>query len=212
MRLGVIGSGGVGRALAEAFASRGHEVTVGSRSPDDQDLTVWGGTAGVAVADPATTAAQAEIVFVATAWEGTENALSLAGADNLTGKVLVDVTNPLVFTDRLELAIGHDDSAGEQVQRWAPGALVVKAFNTVGLELFDNPSLSGGPGTMFIAGDSAEAKATVTELIGQLGWEVHDCGDIRAARYTEPMAIIEIEHAMRSGTRRHAFKLLTDSP
>lgn len=94
------------------------------------------------------------------------------------------------------------------MQRWLPGARVVKAFNTVGHELMIRPRLAGGPGTMFVAGDDDEAKGVAAGLIGEMGWETHDCGPLRAARYTEPMAMIWIEHAIRSGTRDHAFKLL----
>lgn len=205
--LAVIGTGNVGRTLADGWANAGHRTTLAGRDPGRDDLAQWSSATGVPVASIADAVAAAEVAVLATAWGGTENALSLAGAE-LAGKVLVDVTNPLVFTDRLRLAIGHDDSGGEQVQRWAPDARVVKAFNTVGFELFVHPELPDGPGTMFIASDDADAKQVATGLAVDLGWQVHDCGGLVAARLTEPLAMIWIEHALRSGRRDHAFRLL----
>ncbi len=211
--IGVLGSGNVGRALASGLAAVGHRVTMGTREPGRAELVDWTagatGAGAVALADPITAATGAELVLVATAWEGTGEALA-AVAPALDGKVLIDVTNPLRFTTRLELAVGFTDSGGEQVQRWAPGARVVKAFNTVGFELMDHPDLDGGPPTLFIAGDDASAKADVAGLAADLGWAVHDCGDLVAARLTEPLAMLWIEHALRTGSRRHAFRLLAD--
>ena len=208
--IAVLGSGNVGRALARGLAAAGHEVTLGTREPDRPELVEWAaGTDGVALADSLAAAGGAELVLVATAWDGTEAALA-AVAPALEGKVLVDVTNPLRFTTRLELAVGFTDSGGEQVQRWAPGARVVKAFNTVGFELMDHPDLPDGPPTLFLAGDDEGAKAEVATLAADLGWGVHDCGGLVAARLTEPLAMLWIEHAIRSGSRRHAFRLLAD--
>ena len=213
--IGVLGTGNVGRTLAAGLAGAGHRVRLGGRQPDRPELVSWATAdgAGVELADLPATAAGAEVVVLATAWDGARNAIELAGGGidrggGLAGKVLVDVTNPLVFDGGLRLAIGHDDSGGEQVQRWAPAARVVKAFNTVGYELMVRPRLAGGPGTMFVAGDDPGAKAVVTGLADDLGWSAHDCGDLVAARLTEPLAMIWIEHALRSGQRDHAFRLL----
>ncbi|MCC6435502.1 MAG: NAD(P)-binding domain-containing protein [Acidimicrobiales bacterium] len=208
MRIGILGSGDVGRTLAAGLHATGHEVTVGSRTPAAADLVAWCERTGVTAALPAETAAAAEVVVLATAWNGVPDAIALAGPERLAGKVLIDVTNPLRFTDRLELAVGHDDSGGEQVQRLAPGAMVVKAFNTVGFELMVQPALADGPGTMFIAGDDERARAVTTVLARQLGWAVHDCGGLRAARLTEPLAMLWIEHALRTGVRSHAFRVI----
>lgn len=206
--VGVIGTGNVGRTLAAGFAATGRPVTVGSRTPDKSDLVTWAGEVGhpIELAEVAE-AAQRDVVILATAWGGAENALRLAG-DHLAGRVLIDATNPLGFDGGPVLTVGHDDSGGEQVQRWAPEARVVKAFNTVGFELMVRPDLADGPGTLFIAGDDADAKEVVTAFAADLGWAVHDCGDLRRARYTEPLALIWIEHAIRTGHRRHAFRLI----
>lgn len=208
MRIAVIGSGNVGRTLAAGFASRGHDTVLASRNPRSDELVSWSASTGVATAEPEAAAAAAEVVVLATAWGGVGEALALAGEANVAGKVLIDVTNPLRFTDRLELAVGHGDSGGETVQRLAPGARVVKAFNTVGFELMVDPGVAGGPPTMFVAGDDAAAKAVTATLAAELGWAVHDCGDLRAARLTEPLAMLWIEHAIRTGQRTHAFRLL----
>ncbi len=204
----MLGSGGVGRALAVALAAAGHEVIIGTRSPDGEELRAWTRGSGVDVADISVAAARGDVVVLATAWGGAQNALTLAAA-GLVGKVLVDVTNPLQFTDRLGLAIGHSDSGGEQVQRWAPEVKVVKAFNTVGFELMDHPRTAVGSPTLFVATDHDDARAVAATLAADLGWSVHDCGGLRGARLTEPMALLWIEHAIRSGTRRHVLTFVT---
>jgi predicted dinucleotide-binding enzyme len=208
MRIAVMGSGNVGRTLASGLQAKGHDVTLATREPSRPELGVWSAETGVAVDDLASAAAGAELVVLATAWSGVAEALAAVGPGNLDGKVLVDVTNPLRFTDRLELAVGHGDSGGETVQRFAPGARVVKAFNTVGFELMVDPDVPGGPPTMFVAGDDPDARSVVAGLAAALGWAVHDCGDLRAARLTEPLAMLWIEHALRTGQRSHAFRLL----
>ncbi|MDH4364418.1 MAG: NAD(P)-binding domain-containing protein, partial [Acidimicrobiia bacterium] len=209
MDIAVIGTGNVGRTLAAGLAGAGHTVTLASRTPDRPDLTDWGAGASVGLGPIGPAAAGAEAVVLATAWDGVPEAVAAAGAGGaLDGKVLIDVTNPLRFTDRLELAVGHTDSGGETVQRLAPGARVVKAFNTVGWELMVSPAVAGGPPTMFVAGDDPEARGVAAGLAAALGWGVHDCGDLRAARLLEPMALVWIEHALRTGSRGHAFRLL----
>ena len=204
-KIAVLGSGNVGRTLAAGFRAEGHDVVLCSRDPGRPSLVEWAREADVAlvrgadVLDP-------EVVVLATAWEGAEAAL--ASVDRwLDDVVLLDVSNPLRFTDRLELAVGFSDSGGEQVQRWAPTARVVKGFNTVGWEMMIHPVVDGAAPTMFLAADDAGAKDVVAELAVSLGWTVHDCGDLRAARLTEPLAMLWIEHAIRSQRRSHTFRL-----
>src|SRR5688572_12310328 len=136
MKIGILGTGDVGKALARGFVSRGHDVVMGSRDAGNEKLAAFSKETGGKV-KPGTFADAAkhgEVVVLATLWTGAENAISLAGADNLAGKVLVDATNPLDFSQGMppRLAIGHTDSAGEQVQRWAPKARVVKCWNIIG--------------------------------------------------------------------------------
>lgn len=212
MRVGILGSGDVGRALGRGFAAkRDDEVMIGSRSPEK--LADWsagvGGNAATGSFEDA--ASHAELAVLATGWSGTESAIGLAGPDNLEGKVVIDVTNPLVFGDEgpPALALGHTDSAGEQVQRWLPESRVVKAFNIVGNPYMVDPELPGGPPTMFIAGDDSDAKDTVTGICADFGWpDVSDLGGIEMSRYLEPLAMVWIVHGFHSGSWDHALRLL----
>ena len=209
--IGVLGSGQVGRVLAAGFRERGHEVAIGTRAPEDNDdLIAWAaGEDGVAVGSFAAVAEGADIVVLATAGVAVEEAISLAGPHNFTGKVVIDVTNPLDFSSGgPELAVGHTDSGGESVQRTIPGASVVKAFNTVGNGLFVEPDLPGEPPTMFIAGDDAAAKSAATGLLAELGWDVADMGSSVAARAIEPLCILWCIPGFRENSWTHAFKLL----
>jgi len=208
MRVGVLGSGEVGQALARGFASRGHEVTIGSRSPEK--LADFAREAGVRAGTFQETAAFGEIVALATLGEAAEEALRLAGHANVHGKVLIDATNPLKFEEGKmpELSLGFDDSLGEIVQRAVPGARVVKAFNTVGNAFFVEPQLPGGPPTMLIAGNDAGAKNTVTQILESFGWHVVDSGGIEESRRLESLAILWVHIGIASGNFNMAFKLL----
>jgi predicted dinucleotide-binding enzyme len=211
MNVGIIGSGDVGRALGKGFVEHGHEVTLGTRDPGKDVLRRWQESLGsrVRLASFADAAAFGEIVVLATLWSGTENALRLAGSKNLAGKILIDTTNPLDFTTMPPaLAVGHTDSGAEQVQRWEPAAKVVKAFNMVGNAHMIRPEFPGGPPDMFIAGNDAKAKETVTGLLRNFGWSVIDLGRIEASRYLEPLAMVWILHYFNTQDGNHAFKLL----
>ena len=199
MRIGILGSGVVGQALARGLARHGHDVRIGTRKQAVEDLPVG---------SPADVVEHAELVFLSVL--GTAAVEVAAGVgDRLRGKVLVDTTNPLDFSSgQPGLFVGHTDSLGEQVQRAVPDAHVVKAYNTVGNTLMVDPDLPGGPPSMFIGGDSDEAKAAVTALLTETGWDVVDLGGIRASRYLEPMCIAWVLHGARTGTWEHAFRLL----
>jgi predicted dinucleotide-binding enzyme len=209
-KIGVIGSGDVGKVLAAGFAAADHQVRIGSREP--AKLADWAAKAGkgVGVGSFAETAAFGEAVILATLWSGTENAIRLAGPASFAGKVVLDATNPLVFEAGRppRLALGHTDSGGEQVQRWLPQARVVKVFNTVGNAHMVKPSFPGGPPDMFICGDDAAAKTTVSGLCQELGWPTIDIGGIAGARLLEPLCILWVGYGIATGTWNHAFKLL----
>jgi predicted dinucleotide-binding enzyme len=211
MRIGILGSGDVGRALGKAFVACGHEVKLGSREAGNPKVKEWVAKTG-AHASGGTFEEVAKfggVIVLATLWTGTENALRLAGPDNLVGKVVIDATNPLDFgTMPPRLAIGHTDSAGEQVQRWLTTARVVKAFNIVGNAHMFRPAFPGGPPDMFICGNDAGAKQTVSQILNEFGWEVIDLGGIEASRYLEPLAMVWIAHGFREKSWNHAFKLL----
>jgi hypothetical protein len=198
MKVAILGTGAVGQALARGFIELGHEVVFGSREPAGPAAQKATAAAPRSRAVSfAAAAKEAELAVLATPWGGTQNALKLTGVEHLAGKVLIDVTNPLDFAGgRPKLALGFDTSAGEQVQAWAPRALVVKAFNTVGNGMMFKPTLRHAP-TMFIAGNDAGAKETVTGLLKQFGWEASDLGGLEAARLLEPFAMVWITHAFR---------------
>jgi 8-hydroxy-5-deazaflavin:NADPH oxidoreductase len=196
MKIGIIGSGVVGQTLGKAFATLGYEVKIGTRKPNGDSF--------------AAVAAFGDVVVLATSWSGAENAVTLAGAKNLAGKVVIDVTNPLAPAPNgpPTLAVGGADSAGERVQRWLPQSKVVKAFNCVGNAHMFRPQFAGGPPDMFIAGNDAGAKQRVTDILTSFGWSTIDLGGIDASRYLEALAMIWILYGFRTNTWNHAFKLL----
>jgi predicted dinucleotide-binding enzyme len=202
----------VGQTLGAKLVSLGHEVKVGSRDPSKLAEWAAGEGEGASAGTFDEAAAHGEVVLLATLWEGTRNALELCGPDNLAGKVLVDVTNPLDFSQGVPptLAVGHTESGGELVQGWAPGARVVKALNIVGAQIMVDPAgTTGGEPTMFIAGDDEEAKREATGIVESFGWtDVIDLGDLSAARYLEPLAMVWVTYWARTDARGHAFRLI----
>ena len=199
MRIGILGSGAVGRALARGLARHGHELRIGTRQEAVEDLPIG---------SPGDVAAEADLVFLSVLGTAAVD-VATGVAEQLRGKVLVDTTNPLDFSSGGPgLFVGHTDSLGEQVQRAVPEARVVKAYNTVGNALMVDPDLPGGPPSMFLGGDSEDAKATVTALLEATGWRAVDLGGIEASRCLEPMCIAWVLHGVRTGTWDHAFRLL----
>jgi len=205
VKIGVLGSGHVGQALALGFTREGHDVKIGTRKPDTTKVTF------------AEAARFGELAVLATRWgddgRDTQNAIKLAEAKNLAGKIVIDVTNPIKAVPNAPpgLALGFDDSGGEQVQRWLPGARVVKAFNTVGSGLMYKPQLPGGPPDMFICGDDAAAKQAVAGICQAFGWRVTDVGGIAGARLLEALALLWVVIALRAGRWDGAWKLLRAS-
>jgi 8-hydroxy-5-deazaflavin:NADPH oxidoreductase len=212
MKIAILGTGDVGQRLGSGFLSLGHEVKMGSRDPKNEKLNQWVAANGKNASGGsfAEAAKFGEVIVLATLWSGTENAIRLAGPDNFKGKVVIDATNPLIFADGKppQLALGWNDSGGEQVQRWLQGARVVKAFNIVGNAHFVHPDFPDGPPDMFIAGNDNSAKKTVAGFLEQFGWPVIDIGGIEGARLLEPLCILWVAYALRTGTLNHAFKLL----
>jgi predicted dinucleotide-binding enzyme len=211
--VGVIGSGNVGRALARGFASRGHDVMIGSRTPDKPDLREWleGDGKGVRADTFEEVAKHGEIAVLATLGAAVDEVIAQAGPDNLAGKVLIDATNPLQFQadGPPTLLRGHTDSGGEHLQRLAPDARVVKAFNIVNFKYMVDPDMPGGPPDMFIAGNDDAAKKTVTEVLDSFGWPAFDIGGIAGARQLESLCLLWVAIGVRRGAFDHAFKLLT---
>lgn len=192
MKIGVLGTGSVGRRIATKLVELGHEVTMGSRSADGEALREWVGGAGPDAAGGtfADAATAGELIFNCTAGEASLEALEAAGADNLSDKVLVDVSNPLDFSGGMPptLTVCNDDSLGERIQASFPEARVVKSLNTVNNQVMTDPGRLPGTHNVFVCGEDAGAKDAVTELLVEFGWpreSVVDLGGIDAARGTE---------------------------
>ncbi|HEV2455859.1 MAG TPA: NADPH-dependent F420 reductase [Verrucomicrobiae bacterium] len=212
MKIAIIGAGNVGGTLGTAWAAKGHQVIFAVRNVNDEKVKkLLGATKGKATALNIPVAVeQCDVLLLATPWQGTEDALKSAG--NLAGKIVIDAVNPLensaAFLEK-GLLIGHNTSAGEQIAKWAVGARVVKAFNTIGSMNMANPKFGGQSATMFICGDDAEAKKTVKQLSDDLGFETVDAGPLKIARLLEPMAMlwIHLAYGMKAGPN-FGFKMI----
>jgi 8-hydroxy-5-deazaflavin:NADPH oxidoreductase len=212
-RVGVLGSGEVGRRLAAGFSSRGHDVMIGSRDPGKPELSEWlaGDGAGIKAGTFAETAAHGELVVLAVLGNAAEEAIADADPANFAGKVVIDATNPLDFSGGFppKLSICGEDSLGERVQRALPDARVVKAFNTIGNPYFVDPSFSEGRPTMLIAGNDDDAKRTVADVVADFGWpDAVDIGGIEGSRELEAICIAWVKIGGARGAWDHGFKLL----
>jgi 8-hydroxy-5-deazaflavin:NADPH oxidoreductase len=212
-RVGVLGSGEVGRRLAEGFHSRGHDVMIGSRDPAKPDLRDWlsGAGAGIQAGSFAQTATHGELLVLAVLGDAAEDAIADAGAGNFAGKVVIDAMNPLDFSGGFppKLSICGDDSLGERVQRALPDARVVKAFNTIGNPYFVDPSFPDGRPTMLIAGDDESAKRTIADVLADFGWsDTIDIGGIEGSRELEAICIAWVKIGGARGAWDHGFRLL----
>jgi NADPH-dependent F420 reductase len=181
----LIGTGNVGAALGRRFAEQGHDVVYGSRNPADADVRALVATTGhgaVAVA-PAEAAARADIVVLAVPWSAAEDVVRALG--DLRGKIIVDPTNPRVMASDGFADYPRDGTVAERIAALAPGAHVVKAFNTLGAETMLDPKLAEGPVTIPLVGDDRGAKARVAALAREIGLEAVDVGPLRHARIIE---------------------------
>ncbi|WP_254848465.1 NADPH-dependent F420 reductase [Mycobacterium sp. IS-2888] len=190
IKIAIIGAGNVGTTLGTAWRNRGHQVTFGVRNPSDPKYAALGG-----VETNESAAAAAEVVVLCTPWQTTQSAVQ--GCGDLTGKVLIDCTNPLT-PDVTALEVGHSTSGGEEVAKWAPGARVCKAMNQIGFPMMDAPQLPGQP-VMFVCGDDDEARSVTAGLVAELGFETIDVGDLTLARLLEPYGLLWIHLALRRG-------------
>lgn len=213
MRVGVLGTGGVGQTLAAKIASLGHEVMMGTRDVQAGLARTEAGWGAIPLSEwsaqhPdvklgafAEAAAHAEVIFNATAGMGTLDVLRAAGAENLEGKALIDVANPLDFSAGMPptLFVSNTDSLGEQIQRAFPAAKVVKSLNTVNSGVMVDPTqVADGEHHMFVSGNDAGAKAEVTRILTEwFGWKhVIDLGDITAARGQEMLLALWLRLSM----------------
>lgn len=205
-KIAVLGAGNVGGALARIWAEAGHNVSIGVPDPERSQAARSAKVANLPLLTNQEASAHADIVVLAVPWPAAEAAVKAAG--NLAGKILIDCTNPLA-SDLSELAIGTTTSAAEVIALQARGAHVVKAFNTIGAGNYGNAMFKGVKADGFYCGDDAQAKATVRDLIADVGLEPVDVGPLRNARYLEPLAMLWIDLAVNQKQGMdHAFKLL----
>jgi predicted dinucleotide-binding enzyme len=224
MKIAVLGTGMVGQALAGRLHELGHDVVVGTRDPEvtlgrtepdgmgNPPFRAWHEQhADVRLATFAEAATYGELIVNGTSGFGALPALDLAGADNLAGKVIIDVSNPLDFSNGFPptLFVKDTDSLGEQIQRAFPEARVVKTLNTLNANLMVRPKDLGADSTIFVSGDDAPAKATATELLTSFGHtDVIDLGDITTARGTEMLLPVWVRLMGALGTPSFNFKIV----
>lgn len=207
MKIAVIGTGNVGTALGKRWAALGHQVTLGTRDPNSDKVKVLLLTGGpnLSAAMVEEAIAGSDVVALATPWPAVQEIAE--SIEDWGDKIIVDCTNPI--GPGLQLAVGGGTSGAEQLAGWARSGRVVKAFNTTGAENMADPIYQSQPITMFICGDDAEAKATVSQLAQALGFEVADTGGLTMARYLEPMAMVWIHLAIvQKQGRNIAFRLV----
>jgi predicted dinucleotide-binding enzyme len=224
-KIGVFGTGPVGQTIAAKLAELGHAVFVGTRDPKETlarskpdnfgnpPFPVWREQhPQIGFGTLAQAAAHGEIIVNATSGAGAKEALEAAGAKNLAGKVVIDISNPLDFSRGMppSLSVCNTDSLGEQLQRAFPDAKIVKTLNTMNCLLMVGPKLVGdGDHTVFVSGNDAAAKARVSELLKSFGWkDIVDLGDITTARGTEMILPLWVRAWGAIGSPMFQFKVV----
>lgn len=211
MKIGILGSGMVGQSLASGFLKSGYEVKIGTREPGK--LKEWLSKAGARASAGSLSEAASfgEIVVLCVKGTEIESAIKLAGNKNFSGKIVIDVTNPLLFEQQNQppkLSVGFPESNGSRVQKLLSNARVVKAFNIVTSAYMCSPKLSEGTPDMFIAGNDAVAKKMVEDIARGWGWPVTDLGGIEQAYLLEALAMLWITYGFMNNHWTHAFKIL----
>lgn len=213
MNIGILGSSEVGQALGHGFFQEGYGVMLGTRDPNKKELADWAAAhPGARIGSFAETAAFGEILALACPGHAVEQIIQAAGPDNFSGKVVIDPTNPVKpgapVDGVLSFITTLDDSLLERTQRLLPRARLVKAFNSVGNDAMYKPKYAGGPPSMFICGNDANARATVTDILTRFGWETEDMGVAAAARAIEPLCMLWCIPGFVRNDWSHAFKVL----
>jgi len=210
LKIAIIGTGGVGGTLGKIFGTAGHQVVFGTRDPNSDKIKEYLQVTPGATAISNEKACQiADVLILSTPWDATKKVVeSLAGAQLLRGKILIDATNPV--GPNLTMAVPNTTSAGEEVAKWAgDGVKVVKCFNTIGRNNFEHPQFPEGVADMFYCGNDAAAKGVVKNLINEMKYNPVDVGDLTQARWTENMAMLWITLAYKCGWGpNHAFKIM----
>lgn len=202
--IAVLGTGRVGSALGPQFSKLGFTVRYGSRDPARPQLRqlIERSGAGAAAMSDMQAVRGADYVLIALPWSAAQQALKSL---DLAGKIVIDATNALRVGPDKTMEMAVDTSTAEHLQALAPKARLVKAFNAVDARVMADPAAAGGPVTIFLAGDDADAKQRVGQWIGKMGFETFDAGPLRHARVLEGMALIKM-YAIMSGHRDQTFE------
>ena len=213
MKVGVIGSGMVGRVLASAFLNEGHEVMLGTRDTSKDEVVKWkAANAGGQTGYFKDAAAFGQLLVLCTAGAVTGDVIEIAGPLNFAGKTVIDTTNPISKEPPqngvLKFFTTLEESLMERLQMKLPGAKLVKAFNSVGNAKMYKPGFRNGPPTMFICGNDNGAKKEVVAILRAFGWEAEDMGSVEAARAIEPLCMLWCIPGFLRNEWTHAFKLL----
>jgi predicted dinucleotide-binding enzyme len=212
MKIGILGSGRVGQTIAAKLAAIDQDVLLGTRSPEK--IKDWSAlNSKVKTGSLSLAAAHGEVVINATRGDGSLEALEAAGPANLSGKLLIDLSNPLDFSHGMppSLTVCNTDSLGEQIQRLLPETKVVKSLNTMNMMLMVDPrSLADGDHTLFLSGDDPAAKAQAGRLLAEwFGWsDIFDLGNISTSRGAEALLLIWTTLMMKLGTPKFQFKIV----
>ena len=206
MRIAIIGAGSVGGTLGKAWLKRGYDVLWGIRNPADPK---YADLPKDRIKSPTEAVEAADVVVIATPWSETERAMKSLSV-SLANKIVIDCTNPLgIGPDGLQLVLGFETSAAEQIANWAPAAFVFKTLNTTGSDNMANAASYPIKPLMLIAGDNADKKPIVTDLVSSLGFDPVDAGPLKSARLLEPFAMVWIDQAIKRGRGRDfAFALV----
>ena len=214
MKIGILGSGAVGKALAIGFNSEGNEVMLGTRDPKASKIIEWlsGAGKGITAGTFDETAKFGEMIVLCPLYRAIDDVINLAGTKNFEGKIVIDTTNPIAEEPPVNGVLKYvktaEGSAGEHIQSILPNSHVVKAFNSIGSGYMYKPKFEEGQPTMFICGNNEEAKSTVTGILEKFGWDVMDSGGIEASNALEGLCIIWCARGFKEGQWNHAFKLL----
>ncbi len=211
MKIGILGSGDVARALADGFLQYRHDVTLGTRHPDK--LAPWlEKHPNAQVNGFKEAAAFGEIIVLAVKGTAAGDVLKAAGAEQLNGKIVIDATNPISDESPdngvLRFFTSLDESLMERLQMEFPDAKFVKAFNSVGNAFMVDPKFADGKPTMFICGNDKMAKEQVTAILHQFSWDTMDMGGMEAARAIEPLCMLWCIPGFLHNEWAHAFKML----
>ncbi len=213
MKIGILGSGDVGQTLGAAFLKEGHAVTLGTRDAAKEKIVQWKAkNTGANTGSFADAARFGELLVLAVEGRVAADVIKLAGTENFSNKIVIDVTNPVAAAPPtngvLHFFTSFEESLMEQLQKLLPQAKFVKAFNSVGNTQMYKPEYAAGRPSMFICGNDSAAKKTVTGVLDAFGWDTEDMGSIEAARAIEPLCMLWCIPGFLHNQWTHAFKLL----